>query len=171
MDIFLIVLEYLRLFVLLSVLAAAAVTDLLSRRVSNGLILTGTVLEGLILVLLRPAADPYACFYLLLFLGAAACLYRGRLLGGADVKLYLLTALSYPDERGLRAVVASVLAGAAVLPLLFVLMERSRREERACRLRGAFPGAGAGQLQLTIPMGLLIFAGAASLLVGGCKAA
>lgn len=106
------ILALLRPVILLSILAVAAVTDVLKHRVSNKLLLAGMLLEATVYAAAPVNAEPGIIGCYIVFLGAVFILFVMRLLGGADVKLYALCMLSYPNSTGMKLITASVITAA-----------------------------------------------------------
>ena len=176
--------ELIRPLILLALLAAAACTDLKRHKVYNFLIITGFGAETFVYltgtrhagVPRGLACEPYPLVYIAGFLLVLCILYRRKMLGAADVKLYALVGCTYPDGTGLRAMVYSVLlAGAAAVLLLAAGAVRKRKgagRSAAVRMRkmeapelqtaaGLRKGKRPG-----LPMGVFLFLGTAQSLLG-----
>lgn len=138
----------LRPLVLLCILAAAAVTDALENKVYNILTGVGMICELLIFAVFPYAAEAEALMYECAFIAVLIVFFCLRKLGGADVKLYMLTVLAYPDSYGLDIIVYSVLA-AGIYALCMNMMSSCRQRQ---------PGHG-------IAMGVFIFLGAVTRLI------
>lgn len=100
----------LRSFVLLGILATAAVTDAAENKVYNVLTGAGAICELVVYAAFPYAAEPEALIYECSFLAVLMMFFCMRKIGGADVKLYLLTVFAYPNSSGLDIIVYSVLA-------------------------------------------------------------
>lgn len=112
----------LRPFILLSLLAVAAVTDLLRHRVNNLLLALGFTVEAAVHLLFRPVISRESVGLAVLFILVLFILFTLRLMGGADVKLYALCVFTYPNETGLRIICLSMLI-AAVYSLILMLRQ------------------------------------------------
>lgn len=141
--------------IMLGFLAVAAVTDILTHRISNLLLFTCFVMELAVHITVHPQVEPEplglsCCFVALLFV-----LFVLGMLGGADVKIYALCVFTYPDSRGLRLITVSVLLSAVYSA--YVLIRHGLVRERAvclynfimslaCGIRTAYPGVERGGL-------------------------
>jgi len=103
---------YFRTLVLLSILAIAAVTDTVAHRVGNRLILTGYLFLILTYAVSPPETDPFALGYALMFLMVLFLFFVLRKLGAADIKLYMLIILAFPNGRSLEMIVLSIVLSA-----------------------------------------------------------
>ena len=139
---------YFRTLVLLCVLAVAAVTDTVSHKICNRLTATGFLFILLSYLVGRPEADPVAVGYGLMFIFTLILFFVLRMLGGADVKLYMLILFAFPNRQGLNVMILSVLL-CAVWPFL----QAAGGIAAGGRISGALIYA-----RQPIPMGLFIFA-------------
>lgn len=122
----------LRPFILLSLLAVAAVTDLLKHRVSNNILAIGFIVEAAVHMLSKPVISREALGLSVLFIIVLFILFSVHLIGGADVKLYILCTFTYPNEISLRIICLSVVAGAVYA--LFIMLKQGSAAERYIRL-------------------------------------
>ncbi len=143
--------SFLRAFVLLCVLAAAAVTDACCHKIYNNLILLGFFCEAAVCAVDPPETDPYALSYLLMFLLLLLFFYWRKMLGGADAKLYMLAVFSFPNACGCTIVVLSIVFSAVYAAGMAVV--RAQTAER-----GSICSTG-------VPMGVFLFAGALAVLL------
>ncbi len=103
---------FLRTFIVMSTLATASVTDIMHHKVYNRLLLTAAVCISMLHVLYRPVPQAVPLGFCCAFLAVLVLLHTRRMIGGADIKLYLLTTFAWPDERGLRIICCSLAAAA-----------------------------------------------------------
>ncbi len=131
----------LRPFILLSLLAVAAVTDLLRHRVSNYIIAIGFIVEAIVHLFFSPVISREPFGLAVLFILVLFILFSMRLVGGADVKLYILCIFTYPNETGLRIICLSMII-AAVYSLVLILRQGNavRRYIRLLRYVGGLVG-------------------------------
>lgn len=122
------ILALLRPVILLSVLAVAAVTDVIKHRVGNRLLLAGALLETAVHIAAPVNADPDILGCYAVFLAVLFVLFVMRLLGGADVKMYALCMLAYPDDTGMRLIGISLVL--AALWSAYLLVSRGILTER-----------------------------------------
>ena len=122
----------LRPFILLSLLAVAAVTDLLRHRVSNLLLAIGFMVEAAVHLLVTPEISREPLGLAVLFILVLFILFTLRLIGGADVKLYALCIFTYPNETGLRIICLSMLVAAAYS--LVLMLRQGNAVNRYIRL-------------------------------------
>lgn len=122
----------LRPFILLSLLAVAAVTDLIKHRVSNHVLAIGFIIEAGIHMLSKPVISREPLGLAMLFILVLFILFSMHLIGGADVKLYILCVFTYPNEVSLRIISLSVLVGAVYA--VIIMMRQGQAAERYIRL-------------------------------------
>ena len=120
----------LRPLVLLGVLASAAVTDAARKKVYNILTGAGAVCIASVYALFPYAAEPEALMYECAFIAVLMVFYSRKMIGGADVKLYLLTIFAYPDSVGLDIIACSV-AAAGIYALCIIAKSIVRGEKAA----------------------------------------
>ena len=137
---------FLRPLILLSVLAAAAATDTARRKVYNILILAGFAGEAVMYLYEPPAVESKALVYLALFIAMLIAFFCLKMLGAADVKLYMLIAFAYPNAAGLKCAAISIVLSAAFICTASILRH---------------------QMPKSIPMGIFIFAGTLLTLLKG----
>lgn len=153
MDMF----QTLRPIVLLGLLTIAAVTDIKQHRVSNIIIITGLLTEGLVHILAHPVIASQDLCISLIFIMALFVLFVLHLIGGADVKLYALCVFTYPNETGFRIICLSIIS-AAIYSLYIML--------KAVPAARQFEGLGVYADKLdspdktTVPMAVFICVGA-----------
>ena len=147
---------YFRTLVLLSILAIAAVTDTVAHRVGNRLILTGYLFLILTYMVSPPETDPVALGYALMFLMVLFLFFVLRKLGAADIKLYMLIILAFPNGRSLEMIVLSIILSA--FWSCFLLLRRVPViSGPAAKIRT--------EAMQGIPMGLFLFAAACLILL------
>ena len=134
------ILTVLRPLTLLSVLVTAAVTDAAHHKVYNSLILAGTFAEGFLFWVDPMPIDPISLTYSISFILLTLILFYMGLMGGADVKLYMLTAFAYPDGNSVRIIGLSVVFGT----VYGIWQYRKKRCERSMIPMAVFIFAGAG---------------------------
>ena len=162
----------LRPVILLGILAVAAVTDVIRHRVGNRLLLAGVLLETAVHIAVPGSIEPDILGCYAVFLAALFVLFVMRLLGGADVKLYALCMLTYPNDTGFRIAAISVIAAAVwsvyVLTAHGLLKPRLRLLQTyliaaACGIGTAYiddPETNENDERVILPMAVFIFIGA-----------
>lgn len=153
MDIF----QTLRPTVLLGLLTIAAVTDIKQHRVSNIIIATGLIAEGLVHVLSHPVIAGQDLSISLLFIMVLFILFVLRLIGGADVKLYALCIFTYPNETGFRIICLSIISAAVYS--LYIMLKPVPAAQQPDGL-GVYADKSGRPDKAIVPMAVFIFAGA-----------
>lgn len=147
-----IILVFLRRIVLLFVYAAAAITDASHHKVYNSLIIFGAAAIAVIHYFSPPHIDAVELVYIAAFILLLLLFYSRRMLGAADVKLYMLLAFACPDSTGVLIIAVSVIIGAGCALCLLV--------------SGMLGFVITEGRQLKLPMGIFIFSSAALVLTG-----
>lgn len=112
---------------------AASASDLKRFRVKNGILLAGALLVTLMHLCNLPAVDG-GLLLGGLFVLMQYCLFRLGLGGGGDVKMYLLVLYAWPSMRGVRVMLLS-LAAAAALSVGRLITDRGLFKRRMQKLR------------------------------------
>ncbi len=143
--------SFLRALILLCILAAAAITDASCHKIYNNLILVGFLSEAAVWAAEPPVIDPFAVSYLLMFIFLLLLFYKGKMLGGADAKLYMLAVFTCPNECGCTMVALSIVLSAMYAAGMAVIRASTAERDSICRIG--------------IPMGVFLFAGALAALL------
>lgn len=153
MDMF----QMLRPIVLLSLLTIAAVTDIKQHRVSNLIIVTGLLSEGLVHILAQPSIDGQDLRMSLMFIMVLFILFVLHLIGGADVKLYVLCVFTYPNGTGLRIIYLSIVSAAVYS--LYIMLRYMPAADKVEGLGGYIAKLDSSDKTM-VPMAVFICAGA-----------
>jgi prepilin peptidase CpaA len=119
-------LEHPCLWIVLTMLGIAAITDLRSGLIPNSLVLSGAVAGVLAQLLTSIAGGSMSSLLAQMSLGLLACsivpgvLYALGSLGGGDLKLFAATGLCLGPVLGLEIQLGAHLLAAACLPLYFL---------------------------------------------------
>ena len=146
------------IWLLAGLLAAAAIQDTVSLRISNlitGLVLALAVVAAALAGLRIELWQNLAAFLVVLAIGTA--LFSRSVLGGGDVKLLAAVSLWVDGGTAVRLVAAIAIAG-GILALVIIVLRIAASDRVARRVKTLQPGAG-------IPYGIAI--GLGTLLVIG----
>lgn len=135
-------------------LAAGAISDLRSLRISNTIVLA-TFAAGIAVLLIGHGSGPWwqhlASFAIMLGVGIA--LFSAGWIGGGDAKFAAAAAILF-DLRELAWFIGATALAGGLLTILLFLLRRSKLRSEEHRWLGLRPGR-------TIPYGVAIAAGAA----------